>query len=244
MRQLLGLDAHDAGERLRRLCTSEFVYESAPYPETEYSFKHALTEEVAYRSQLEEGRAALHREVAGILTQADEEQLERDAGIIAGHYERGHDAAAAVQWLTRLGQRIGPMDPVEGLANQHRVLELMRELPDTPENLALRARTSGLLAFDGARLDGSDPAIDLALAAGRELLPRCPPAGVVDYLALASLTCWTLGRPDATEPLVEELFAFAAGAARADARNVLRVNMEDHGDCIRIPIWAIRARTV
>jgi hypothetical protein len=39
--------------------------------------------------------------------------------------------------------------------------------------------------------------------------------------------------------IFEELFAFAAGAARADARNVLRVNMEVHGDCTRIAILAI-----
>ncbi len=72
LRELLGLDTHDAGERLRRLCTAEFVYESAPYPETEYSFKHALTEAVAYWSQLEEQRAELHRRVAEILAQADD----------------------------------------------------------------------------------------------------------------------------------------------------------------------------
>ncbi len=38
----------------------EFLYQEALYPEAEYSFKHPLTQEVAYRSQLAERRARVH----------------------------------------------------------------------------------------------------------------------------------------------------------------------------------------
>jgi class 3 adenylate cyclase len=51
-------------DTLRPLVQAEFLHETALYPEPEYAFKHPLTQEVAYRSQLRERRAAVHRRVA------------------------------------------------------------------------------------------------------------------------------------------------------------------------------------
>jgi tetratricopeptide (TPR) repeat protein len=49
---------------LGRLQAAEFLYETALFPELEYTFKHALTQEVAYGGLLQERRRALH---AGIV---------------------------------------------------------------------------------------------------------------------------------------------------------------------------------
>jgi class 3 adenylate cyclase/tetratricopeptide (TPR) repeat protein len=51
-------------ECLGRLQAAEFLYETALFPELEYTFKHALTQEVAYGGLLQERRRALH---AGIV---------------------------------------------------------------------------------------------------------------------------------------------------------------------------------
>src|SRR5205814_7548037 len=45
---------------LARLQAAEFLYETALFPELEYTFKHALTHEVAYGSLVQERRRALH----------------------------------------------------------------------------------------------------------------------------------------------------------------------------------------
>ena len=45
---------------LGRLQAAEFLYETALFPELEYTFKHALTQEVAYGGLLQERRRALH----------------------------------------------------------------------------------------------------------------------------------------------------------------------------------------
>ena len=45
---------------LARLQSAEFLYETSLFPEIEYTFKHALTHEVAYGSLLQERRRALH----------------------------------------------------------------------------------------------------------------------------------------------------------------------------------------
>ena len=45
---------------LARLQAAEFLYETSLFPDLEYTFKHALTHEVAYGSLLQERRRALH----------------------------------------------------------------------------------------------------------------------------------------------------------------------------------------
>ena len=48
---------------LGRLLASEFLYETALFPELEYTFKHALTQEVAYGGLLQERRRVLHARI-------------------------------------------------------------------------------------------------------------------------------------------------------------------------------------
>ena len=71
---------------LTHLQAAEFLYETRLFPEREYTFKHALTHEVAYRSLLQERRRALHTHIV--------EALERLAGDrLADHVERLADHA-------------------------------------------------------------------------------------------------------------------------------------------------------
>jgi predicted ATPase len=46
--------------RLARLHAAEFLYETRMFPDAVYTFKHALTHEVAYASLLHERRRTLH----------------------------------------------------------------------------------------------------------------------------------------------------------------------------------------
>jgi predicted ATPase len=52
---------------LAALQRKEFLYEQPAFPEVEYIFKHALTQEVAYNSVLHERRKALHEQTARAL---------------------------------------------------------------------------------------------------------------------------------------------------------------------------------
>ena len=49
---------------LARLRDAEFIYEQPAFPEPKYTFKHALTQEVAYNSLLIERRKVLHERAA------------------------------------------------------------------------------------------------------------------------------------------------------------------------------------
>jgi len=61
---LLQAIAEERDEGLRQglgaLQAAEFLYEASLFPELEYTFKHALTHEVAYASLLHDRRMALH----------------------------------------------------------------------------------------------------------------------------------------------------------------------------------------
>ena len=46
---------------------AEFLYETRLFPEHEYTFKHALTHEVAYGSLLHERRRVLHARIVAVL---------------------------------------------------------------------------------------------------------------------------------------------------------------------------------
>jgi len=51
--------------RLNNLVGLEILYEKALYPELEYIFKNALTQEVAYESLLKQRRQEIHGRIAG-----------------------------------------------------------------------------------------------------------------------------------------------------------------------------------
>src|SRR5205823_2557947 len=52
---------------ITHLQAAEFLYETRLFPELAYTFKHALTHEVAYGSLLHERRRALHTRIVEIL---------------------------------------------------------------------------------------------------------------------------------------------------------------------------------
>jgi class 3 adenylate cyclase/tetratricopeptide (TPR) repeat protein len=75
-----------------RLQTAEFLYETSLFPDLEYTFKHALTHEVAYGSLLNERRRRLHGEIVTAI-----EGLHPDR--LGEHTERlGHHAFRAERW--------------------------------------------------------------------------------------------------------------------------------------------------
>jgi predicted ATPase len=60
---------------LVHLQATEFLYETILFPELEYTFKHALTHEVAYGSLLQERRRTLHARIVEVLEQRYPDRL-------------------------------------------------------------------------------------------------------------------------------------------------------------------------
>src|SRR2546422_2602091 len=136
---------------LARLQAAEFLYETCLFPEPEYTFKHALTHEVAYGSLLLERRRVLHaRLVEAIEALAPErgtEQVER----LAHHALRGGVWDKAVTYCQQAGARAHDRAAFrEALAFFDQALQALAHLPehgDTRElAIDLRLAVGGALS--------------------------------------------------------------------------------------------------
>ena len=67
LQAIVEMPAASLHRSLAHLQTAEFLYETRLFPESEYTFKHALTHEVAYGSVLQERRRVLHARIVEAL---------------------------------------------------------------------------------------------------------------------------------------------------------------------------------
>ncbi|HEX2185736.1 MAG TPA: AAA family ATPase, partial [Chloroflexota bacterium] len=81
---------------LAHLQAAEFLYETSLFPEHEYTFKHALTHEVAYGSLLQERRRALHARIVEALEVLAGERVAEQVERLAHHALRGEVWGKAV----------------------------------------------------------------------------------------------------------------------------------------------------
>jgi adenylate cyclase len=165
---------------LHALTSAEFLYEEALYPEAEYAFKHPLTQEVVYRSQLADRRERVHAAVARAIEEANGERLSEQAALLAFHCEHAGDAREAARWHRRAAEWVGLNHSDEALRHLGSVKELLDTLPETPEDLAERATLRSQIIVHLARLgDVEDKAASL-FREGHEYAVR---SGVLHVLA-------------------------------------------------------------
>jgi class 3 adenylate cyclase/tetratricopeptide (TPR) repeat protein len=92
-------------QALARLRAAEFLHETGFFPELGYTFKHALTHDVAYESLLRERRRALHALIVAAIEEAHHSQLIEQVERLAYHAVRGELWDKAVVYLRRAGAR-------------------------------------------------------------------------------------------------------------------------------------------
>ena len=79
----------DLHRGLAHLQAAEFLYETRLFPDREYTFKHALTHEVAYGSLLQERRRALHARIVEAIERLSPDRLTDHVERLAHHAFRG-----------------------------------------------------------------------------------------------------------------------------------------------------------
>ena len=92
---------------LKGLQAGEFIYEQAALGETEYTFKHALTQEVAYNSVLMERRRLLHERTGEAIEALFKERIDDHLAELAHHYSRTANTRKGVEYLFRAGSHRG-----------------------------------------------------------------------------------------------------------------------------------------
>jgi tetratricopeptide (TPR) repeat protein len=90
---------------LARPQAAEFLYETRLFPDHEYTFKHALTHEVAYGSLLQERRRALHAHVVEALEALAGERVAEQVERLAHHALRGEMWDKALAYGRQAGEK-------------------------------------------------------------------------------------------------------------------------------------------
>ena len=88
---------------LTHLSREELIRERLQQPETEFTFKHALTQEVAYQSLLSPRRRDLHRRVGEAMLAIFSGRLGEVQGIIGEHFFKSESWAQALDHLVNAG---------------------------------------------------------------------------------------------------------------------------------------------
>jgi len=83
----------------------EFIYEKSLFPELEYIFKHALTQEVAYNSLLLKRRKEIHQRIGEAIEELYPDRLEDFYETLAYHYKQGESFDKAIDYLIKSGEK-------------------------------------------------------------------------------------------------------------------------------------------
>ena len=96
---------HEVRTQLTDLQAAEFLYETRLFPDLEYTFKHALTHEMAYHGLLHARQRALHARITEAIERLSTERVAEQAERLAHHSLRGEMWEKAVRYLRQAGAR-------------------------------------------------------------------------------------------------------------------------------------------
>ena len=185
-----GLEEEELNPALCDLVDNGFLYEAELYPERVLAFRHPLTREVAYATQLAERRASTHAATARAMIELEPDRLDELAALVAHHMEAGGERLEAARWSARAAFWAGNSQPSESLRLWRRTMELVADLDENEETAAL-AVSSRLLQLQYAWRLGMDKAEEAQLVAeAEEIATRTE-----DKHSLAMLRLATAARP-------------------------------------------------
>jgi tetratricopeptide (TPR) repeat protein len=123
---------------LAHLQAAEFLYETRLFPEQEYTFKHALTHEVAYGSLLLERRRMLHTRLVEALETLAPDQVTEQVERLAHHALRGEVWDRAVPYCQQAGARATDRAAFrEAVAYYEQALQALAHLPEDGDTRVL-----------------------------------------------------------------------------------------------------------
>ena len=157
---------------LMHLQAAEFLYETRLLPDHAYTFKHALTHEVAYNSLLLERRQVLHARIVAALEALTPEREAEQVERLAYHAVRGEVWDKALAYCRQAGVRANDRAAFrEAVAPYEQALQALAHLPEDGDTrglaIDLRFALGSVLANDLGEL-----ARGLALVGEAEALAR------------------------------------------------------------------------
>ena len=119
---------------LAHVQAAEFLYETSLFPERVYTFKHALTHEVAYGGLLRERQRLLHGRIVAAIEQRDADRLADQVERLAHHALRGEVWDKAVAYCRQAGDKaLARSASREAVACFEQALVALEHLPEGRE---------------------------------------------------------------------------------------------------------------
>ena len=117
---------------LGQLQAAEFLYETSLFPERAYTFKHALTHEVAYGSLLQEQRRTLHVRIVEALEALAGDRLDDQVERLAQHALRGEVWDKALAYGCQAGDTAQTRSAYrEAVVSYEQALVALEHVPDS-----------------------------------------------------------------------------------------------------------------
>jgi tetratricopeptide (TPR) repeat protein len=245
---------------LTRLQDAELLYETRLFPDLEYTFKHALTHEVAYQGLLHARRRALHARIVEAIEQLATERVVEQAERLAHHALRGELWEQAVGYLRQAGLRaMARAANREAVTHLEQALGTLHRLPESREtteltiDLHLDIRNAFRPLGDETRIgDHLHEAEALARALGDQrrlaqiatfMVSRFLNIGDYDQAISFAQEALSIGRTlgDRSIEVVAASYLGQAHAVRgefSDAASCFERNMALDGDLRSVPIGA------
>jgi class 3 adenylate cyclase/DNA-binding winged helix-turn-helix (wHTH) protein/tetratricopeptide (TPR) repeat protein len=243
---------HEVRAGLTRLQAAEFLYEVGLFPDLKYTFKHALTQEVAYQGLLQHRQRALHARITEAIERLSSERVSEQAELLAHHALRGELWQKAVVYLRQAGLRAMARGANrEAIVHLEQALSALRRLPETREgteltiDIRLDLRNALLAPGDWARMgDHLREAEMLARSLGDQhrlgriatfMVTQCLATGEYDRAVGLGAEALTIARAlgDRSVHVVATTFLGLAHLVRgdfSDATTLLMGNVAVEGD--------------
>ena len=133
LRAVAGMEHALLQTALERLAEADILLVQGLPPDSDYRFKHALIQDVAYENLLKSRRQALHRRVAEVLLDQFLTIAVAEPELLAHHFTQAGLTEAAIEWWGKAGQRsLERSALVEAIPQLTRALDQIATLPATP----------------------------------------------------------------------------------------------------------------
>jgi class 3 adenylate cyclase/tetratricopeptide (TPR) repeat protein len=161
---------------LAHLQAAEFLYEARLFPELEYTFTHALTQEVAYSGLLQERRRVLHARIVETLEKIAGDRVVEEVERLAHHALRGEVWDKALAYCRQVGEKVMARSAYrEAVGYFEQALSALGHLPEQRDTL--------------------EQAIDLRLGLRSALFPSGDLGRILTYLREAEALAVALDDP-------------------------------------------------
>ena len=202
---------------LQQLVEAELLYQRGLPPQATYVFKHALIQDAAYQSLLKRTQKHYHQRIAQVLEGQFAALAASQPEVLAHHYTEAGCHAEAIPYWYSAGQRaVERSAHLEAITHFSRGLDLLQDLPDSPERLQQELTLQIALGAQLMTTRGyAAPEAEQAYSRARELCQQAESTGGVApsllFLALHGLCRFYIvrGNFQTARELGEHLLALA-----------------------------------